>query len=268
MLSSGTRYWSYTTSIRLPRCTEATHSRKSVRVAARVFVDSAGIARVSSPEAMPALTARTVPSDAPPRAVAGIVGVLVLGLQFGLVRTNDRRALTGSGANGMGFDIFIVRSRLRNETVERKDRFTGELLTVRPPEPLSAQELQTVRQVLKKAGTPAPDQHGFSPIRFADGGSAEFHDPTDIDEGCSVTLRSGLSPDCLRFLFDLLKAAEWVMFPAMEGNPAIVSSPGIAKEFPEFPEVVCRSPDELRTILAGGFAAWQPYRDRVARDRP
>ena len=48
--------------------------------------------------------------------------------------------------------------------------------------------------------------------RFSDGGTAEFHDPSDLNEGSSVTLRRGLSPDCLRFLFDLLKAAEWVIF--------------------------------------------------------
>lgn len=88
-----------------------------------------------------------------------------------------------------------------------------------------------------------------------------------LEEGCGVTLRSGLSPDCLRFLFDLLKAAEWVMLPAMEGNPAIVSSPGLASEFTDkFPEVVCRSPEELGAVLSGGYEAWERYRDRVVGD--
>ena len=60
----------------------------------------------------------------------------------------------------------------------------------------------------------------------------------------------------LRFLIDLLNAAEWVMFPAMEGNPAIVSTQGMAIEFADsFPEVVCGSPEELGAILSGGYDA-------------
>ena len=74
----------------------------------------------------------------------------------------------------------------------------------------------------------------------------------------------GLSPDCLQFLIDLLKAAEWVMLPAMEGNPAIVTSPGLASEFSDsFPEVVCNSPEELGAVLSGGYESWERYRDQV-----
>jgi hypothetical protein len=63
----------------------------------------------------------------------------------------------------------------------------------------------------------------------------------------------------------LLNAAEWVMLPAMEGNPAIVSSQGLASEFADgSPEVICNSPEELGTVLSGGFQAWKGYRDRVA----
>ena len=46
------------------------------------------------------------------------------------------------------------------------------------------------------------------------------------------------------------------MFPAMEGNPAIVSTQGMAIEFADsFPEVVCGSPEELGAILSGGYDA-------------
>ena len=81
-----------------------------------------------------------------------------------------------------------------------------------------------------------------------------------------VALR-GLTPDLLRFLYDLLGAADWVLLPAMEGNPAIVSSPGLSSGFADrFPEVVCGSPEELGTILSGGFDAWRAYRDRIVGD--
>src|SRR3954453_13179778 len=163
----------------------------------------------------------------------------------------------------MGFDIFFVRSRLRSERVERRNPFTGEVMSVRPQEPLTDSELRAVREVLRKAGTPGPDEYGCSLIGFGDGGTATVN--TDgLEEGCSVTIRRGLSPDCLRFLIDLLNAAEWVMFPAMEGNPAIVSSPGLASGFADgFPEVVCGSPGELGAILSGGYDAWRRYRDRI-----
>jgi hypothetical protein len=154
---------------------------------------------------------------------------------------------------GMSFDIYFVRSKLRNETVEWKNPYTGEVKSIRPQEPLTESELQAVRAVLQKAGAQEPGEHGHSVISFGDGGAAEVY-TDDLDKGCSVTPRLGLSPDCLRFLTALLNAAEWVMFPAMEGNPAIVSSKGIANEFADsFTEVVCGSPEELGAILSGGF---------------
>ena len=54
------------------------------------------------------------------------------------------------------------------------------------------------------------------------------------------------------------------MFPAMEGNPAIVSSPGLASEFADrFPEIVCRSPENLEVILGSGYDAWKRYRGQI-----
>ena len=163
----------------------------------------------------------------------------------------------------MNFDIFFVRSRFRNEMVEWKNPSTGEVKSIRPQEPLTESELRAVRVVLQKAGAHEPDENDHSAISFEDGGAAEVY-TGGLEKGCMVTLRFGLSPDCLRFLFDLLNAAEWVMFPAMEGNPAIVSSPGLANEFADsFPEVVCGSPEELGAILSGGYDAWKRYRDRI-----
>jgi hypothetical protein len=163
----------------------------------------------------------------------------------------------------MGFDIFFSPGRQGTERIERTNPFTGLPMTVLPTIPLSDDELAAVRKVFERAKARGPDEYGCYVVELADGGGAEVF-AKDVADGCMVTVR-GLSPDCLRFLFDLLKAAEWVMFPAMEGNPAIVSSPGLASEFADsFPEVVCGSPGELGEILSGGYEAWERYRDQIA----
>jgi hypothetical protein len=88
-------------------------------------------------------------------------------------------------------------------------------------------------------------------VVLGDGGGAEvFADR--LETGCMIALR-GLTPDLLRFLFALLRAADWVLLPAMEGSPAIVTSPGLASSFADsHPEVVCKSPEELGTVLSTG----------------
>jgi hypothetical protein len=107
-----------------------------------------------------------------------------------------------------------------------------------------------------------PDEFGCYVVEFGDGGGAEVF-ASDLGDGCMAAVR-GLTPDLLGFLFDLLGAADWVMMPAMEGNPAIVSAPGLASAFADsFPEVVCGSPEELGAILSGGYEAWKRYRDQV-----
>jgi hypothetical protein len=166
----------------------------------------------------------------------------------------------------MGFDIFFVGSRVRDEVVEGRSPFTGKVMSSRPQEPLADPELRAIRAVLLRAGAQEDVESGYSIIRFGDGGEAEFQ-TTGLEKGCTVTLRGGPSRDCLRFLVDLLNAAEWVMLPAMEGNPAIVSTPGLASGVADgFPKVVCGSPEELDAVLSGGYQAWERYRDQVVGD--
>jgi len=101
----------------------------------------------------------------------------------------------------MSFDIFFVRSRFRNERVERKNPSTGEVKSIRPQEPLTESELRLYKQSCRKPGHKNP-KNGYSFISFKDGGAAEVC--TDgLEKGCLVTPRLGLSPDCLRFLIDL-----------------------------------------------------------------
>jgi hypothetical protein len=162
----------------------------------------------------------------------------------------------------MSFDIFFSPRRQGTEPVERRNPFTGEPMMVLPSVPLSDDVLGAVRKVFERAKARGPDEFGCYVVEFGDGGEAEVFG-SDLGDGCMVALR-GLTPDLLGFLFDLLGAADWVMFPAMEGNPAIVSAPGLASAFADsFPEVVCGSPEELGAILSDGYEAWRRYRDQV-----
>jgi hypothetical protein len=154
----------------------------------------------------------------------------------------------------MSFDLFYQPCRSGTEPVERRNPFTGEIQTSLPVEPLSAEDLQAIQAVLAGVGARGPDEFGCFVVELGDCGGAEVF-ASDLASGCTVALR-GLTPDMLRFLYDLLAAAHWVLLPAMEGNPAIVTSPNLASGFADsFPEVVCGSPDELGEILSGGYDA-------------
>ena len=162
----------------------------------------------------------------------------------------------------MSFDIFFQPCRSGTGLVERENPLTGEMQTGAPVEPLSDEEVRAIRGVLAASGSHGPDEFGCYVIDLADGGDAEVYGG-DPETGVMVALRS-LTPNLLRFLFNLLEAADWVMLPAMEGNPAIVSSPGLARGFADgFPEVVCGSPEELGAILSGGYDAWDTYRNQI-----
>lgn len=168
----------------------------------------------------------------------------------------------------MSFDLFFVPCHFGTEPVERKNPFTGEVQNIFPNLPLSVEDVKAVHGVLSAAGARGPDDFSCYVVEFDDGGVAEvFASDLETGSGCMVVLR-GLTADLLRFLFDLLGAADWVLFPAMEGNPAIVRSPGLARGFADsFPEVVCDSPEELGTNLSGGFEAWKRFRDRIVGEK-
>ena len=80
-----------------------------------------------------------------------------------------------------------------------------------------------------------------------------------------MVVRRGLAPDLLRFLYDLLDAADWAMLPAMAENRPVVTRPRRVGDLAaDFPEVVCESPEQLGAMLAGGFEAWAAHRGRAA----
>jgi hypothetical protein len=162
----------------------------------------------------------------------------------------------------MSFDVFYQPCRFGTESVEFKDRDTGELRSEFSVKPLTPDDLKAVRAVLGSAAAPYSD--GTYVVEFADGGTAEVFGGDDLETGCMAALRGDLTPELLQFLFALLKAADWIMLPAMEGNPAITALPGRAEGFADsFPEVICDSAEELGVVLSGGFEAWQEYRERV-----
>jgi hypothetical protein len=147
-----------------------------------------------------------------------------------------------------------------------KNPFTGKQQAVAVEEPLTAAEVKAVKQVLKRVNAQGPDEFGFYAVGFDDGGEAEVY-AKKLQSSCVVSLR-GITPDLSRFLFDLLKAGNWVMVPAMEDSVAITASPGSVTGVPdEFPKIVtCDSAEEVATLLTKGVMAWQKFRDRAMRD--
>jgi len=157
----------------------------------------------------------------------------------------------------VSFDIFFQPCRFTGSSVEQKNPFTGEVRSVLANEPLNSAELEAVRKVLWQAKAGGPDEQGCYVVQLGDGGGAEvFGD--DLATGCMVALR-GMTPDLSRFLYNLLKAGNWVMLPAMEDAMAITAAPGAMRGIPDdFPRVVaCNSAEELAALLAGGIGAWE-----------
>lgn len=164
----------------------------------------------------------------------------------------------------MSFDIFYLPGRFGTNPVEEKNPFTGEVEAVLPVEPLAPRDLDAVKDVLGRVTAVGPDDHGCYSVRFGDGGDVEVYTGRGFETGCMTAIHGGMTADCLRFLLDLLNAADWVMLPAMEGNPAIVAIPGSAEGLGgEFPELVCGSVEELGAALAAGFDNWNLYRDQI-----
>jgi len=163
----------------------------------------------------------------------------------------------------MSFDIFLQPCRYTGQLVTKKNRLTGEAKSVLHNEPLSEIELNAVRQVLRRANAHNPDKFGCYVVQLEDGGGAEVYG-SKLATGCMVSL-GGMTADLIQFLFDLLKAGNWVMLPAMEDNIAITPSSVFLKNVPDdFPRVVvCNSAAELGVLLANGVEEWEKFRNQV-----
>ena len=163
----------------------------------------------------------------------------------------------------MSFDIFFQPCRFTGTQVVKTNPFTGESQSFPSNEPLNDAELKAVRQVLKQANADGSDEDACYVVQLGDGGGAEIFGD-QLETGCMAALH-GMTPDLIQFLFDLLRAGNWVMLPVMEDSVAITTSPesmkGISSDFPRI--VVCNSAEELGTLLGNGVQAWEKYRDQV-----
>jgi len=134
---------------------------------------------------------------------------------------------------------------------------------------------EAVLAVLNAAKFQGPNDHDFYVVEFADGYSVELYSNGLHGEGeftgCTFFMR-GMSPDLVRFVFDMAKAGDMVMLPTMENFVPILSSPGQQNELPkdlaenEIPPVLCRSPEELWALLVDGYDGWKKYRDQMVGD--
>jgi hypothetical protein len=155
----------------------------------------------------------------------------------------------------MSFDIFL-------------QRFAGG-----KPAEVSREPVLAVLRTTKFSG---PDDFGIYVVEFPDGQEVEFSAKGLQGSGefkdCSFEIH-GMSPHLVRFMFEIAKAGDMVMLPAMEDFVPILSLPEQRKELPaelaeNDPEpLICGSPEELESLLSGGYAGWQKYRDKILHEK-
>ena len=153
----------------------------------------------------------------------------------------------------MSFDVFL-------------QRFVG-------GEPAEVRR-ESVRPVLMASSHSGPDEYGYFIVTFPDGVDVELSakglDGSSSFTGCAFHLR-GLSSNLAAFIFEIAKAGDMVVLPAMEEFVPILSAPEQRNELPpdlqasERGPIWCRSATELEVLLSGGYAAWQKYLSQVLK---
>jgi hypothetical protein len=122
----------------------------------------------------------------------------------------------------VSFNVFFQPCRFDGEPIKKTNRLTGEEQLIVPNGSLTPAEESAIRAVLTQANAEGPDDFECYVVRTEDGGGAEIF-ARDLAEGCMVNPWE-LTPRTLELLFNLLKAGNWVMLPAMEGDLAITTS--------------------------------------------
>lgn len=157
----------------------------------------------------------------------------------------------------MSFDVFL-------------QRFVG-------GEPAEVSK-ESVRAVLTASSHSGPDENGYFVVKFPDGVdvelSAEGLEGSGNFTGCAFHVR-GLSSNLAAFIFEIAKAGDMVVLPAMEGFVPILSALEQRNELPPDLQnylqnsaagpIWCRSASELEALLSGGYVAWQKYRNQVSK---
>jgi hypothetical protein len=131
---------------------------------------------------------------------------------------------------------------------------------------------EAVLAVLKSADFNGPDKFGIHRVKFPDGVDAEFSAKELYDAGefnaCAFHMH-GNSPHLSKFIFEIAKAGDMVILPAMEDFIPILSSSLQKEHLPqelaenEPPPIVCESSEELEFLLNGGYEGWRKYRDQI-----
>ncbi len=131
---------------------------------------------------------------------------------------------------------------------------------------------EAVLSLLKKSNFSGPDKFGFHIVKFPDGVDVEFSakELYGVREftNCSFHVR-GIGPHLIQFIFEIAKAGDMVILPAMEDFIPILSLPGQKEHLPQElaendpPPIVCESAAELESLLCGGYESWRKYRDQI-----
>jgi hypothetical protein len=134
-----------------------------------------------------------------------------------------------------------------------------------------------VRAVLQSTAFVGPDEFGFYVVTFPDDIRVELSasglDGTGAFTGCAFFIR-GMSSDLVRFIFEVARAGDMVILPAMEHFVPILSSPEQRAHLPadltdrDPAPVVCDTPEGLESLLSGGYEGWKKYRDQILNKNP
>ena len=136
---------------------------------------------------------------------------------------------------------------------------------------------ESVQAVLQTRQFTGPDEFGFYNVEFSDGTHVEFSakrlsGPGDFI-GCAFHIR-GMSSELVSFVWEIARAGDMVILPAMENFVPILVSAEQKNQLPldllqNQPEpVVCASAAELEVLLTNGYTGWRKYRDQVVGAPP
>jgi len=133
---------------------------------------------------------------------------------------------------------------------------------------------ESVRAVLIASSHSGPDEYGYFIVKFPDCVDVEMSakglDGSSSFTGCAFHVR-GMSSNLAAFIFEIAKAGDMVVLPAMEEFVPILSAPEQRNELPpdlqasERGPIWCKSATELEVLLSGGYAAWQKYLSQVLK---
>jgi len=158
----------------------------------------------------------------------------------------------------MPTDISFTPCRYRGRTAEKLSPFTRKVEKFDVPEPMTPAEWRAVARVLN-----VPDKDfDFVVVKLADGTRTKVgSNGPGRPDGIMVRIDK-ITPDLLRFLLDLLKAADWRMMNPWDG-PMIFASAKLAAEnaarVGDSEVVVCRTPEELGAhLVLGSYGDEEP----------